>query len=40
MILKEIENIKNVNDQLKNSKILKKIFVPNKIMNIVITKNE
>ena len=40
MLLKEIENIKNVNDQLKNSKILKKIFVPNKIMNIVITKNE
>ena len=39
-VMKEVENIKSVNEQIQNSVIVKKIFVPNKILNIVISKNE
>ena len=39
-VMKEVKNIKSVNDQIQNSVIVKKIFVPNKILNIVISKNE
>tara|TARA_Y100000741_G_C17775882_1_gene363591 strand:- start:180 stop:476 length:297 start_codon:yes stop_codon:yes gene_type:complete len=37
-VMKEIENIRSVNEQIQNSIIVKKIFVPNKILNIVISK--
>ena len=39
-VMKEVKNIKSVNEQIQNSVIIKKIFVPNKILNIVISKNE
>ena len=39
-VMNEIKNIKNVNDQIANSKIIKKIFVLNKFLNIVVEKNE
>ena len=39
-VMKEVKNIKSVNEQIQNSIIIKKIFVPNKILNIVISKNE
>ena len=39
-LMEEIKNIKNVNEQVTNSTIVKKIFVPNKILNIVISRNE
>jgi leucyl-tRNA synthetase len=39
-VMAEIKNIKSVNDQIEHSTIIKKIFVPNKILNIVISKNE
>ncbi len=39
-VLKEVKNIKSVNEQIQNAVIIKKIFVPNKILNIVISKNE
>ena len=39
-VMKEVKNIKSVNEQVQNSVIIKKIFVPNKILNIVISKNE
>ena len=39
-VMKEVKNIKSVNEQIQNSIIVKKIFVPNKILNIVISKNE
>ena len=38
--MEEVKNIKSVNEQIQNSVIIKKIFVPNKILNIVISKNE
>ena len=37
-IMKEIKKIKSVNEQLEKSTIIKKIFVPNKILNIVTQK--
>ena len=37
-IEKEIQNIKNINDALKGKNILKSIYVPNKILNIVVKK--
>ena len=39
-VMKEVESIKSVNEQIKDLVIVKKIFVPNKILNIVISKNE
>ena len=33
---KKIEDIKNIKDALKNKNIVKSIYVPNKILNIVI----
>jgi leucyl-tRNA synthetase len=39
-VMKEVEKIKSVNEQIQDSVIIKKIFVPNKILNIVISKNE
>ena len=39
-VMTEIKNIKSVKEQIEDSKIIKKIFVPNKILNIVISKNE
>ena len=39
-VMKEVEKIKSVNEQIQDSVIVKKIFVPNKILNIVISKNE
>ncbi len=39
-VMKEVKNIKSVNEQIQNAVIIKKIFVPNKILNIVISKNE
>mgnify|MGYP006154727695 CR=1 FL=1 len=39
-VMKEVKNIKSVNEQIQNAIIIKKIFVPNKILNIVISKNE
>ena len=35
-IEKEIQNIKNIKDALSGKNILKSIYVPNKILNIVI----
>ncbi len=37
-IMNEIKKIKSVNELIENSKIVKKIYVPNKILNIVINK--
>ena len=37
-IMKEIKKIKSLNEQLEKSTIIKKIFVPNKILNIVTQK--
>ena len=39
-VMEEIKSIKSVNDQMKNSTVIKNIFVPNKILNIVISKDE
>ena len=39
-VMEEVKNIKSVNEQIQNAVIIKKIFVPNKILNIVISKNE
>ena len=39
-VMEEIKNIKNVSEHIEDSKIIKKIYVPNKILNIVIAKNE
>ena len=35
-VLKKAMEIKNINSFLKNKKILKKIYIPNKILNLVI----
>tara|TARA_B100001057_G_C22210815_1_gene704533 strand:- start:248 stop:538 length:291 start_codon:yes stop_codon:yes gene_type:complete len=35
-IYEEIQNIKNIKDALSDKNILKSIYVPNKILNIVI----
>ena len=35
---KEIQNIKNIKDALSGKSILKSIYVPNKILNIVVEK--
>ena len=35
---KEIQNIKNIKDALLGKSILKSIYVPNKILNIVVEK--
>ncbi len=37
-VIEEIKNIKNVSEHIEDSKIIKKIYVPNKILNIVIAK--
>ena len=37
-IQKEIQDIKNIKDALKGKNILKSIYVPNKILNIVVKK--
>ncbi len=37
-IMEEIKKIASVNDQIKGSTIIKKIFIPNKILNVVISK--
>ena len=37
-VMKEISNIKSVNELIQGSVIVKKIFVPDKILNIVISK--
>ena len=39
-VMEEIKNIRSVHEQIKSSLIIKKIFVPDKILNIVISKNE
>ena len=39
-IMEELKNIKSVNELIQSNKIIKKIFIPNKILNIVIAKNE
>ena len=39
-VMEQIKSIKSVNDQMKNSTVIKNIFVPNKILNIVISKDE
>ena len=39
-VMKALKNIISVSEQIQNSVIVKKIFVPNKILNIVISKNE
>ena len=36
-VMKEVEKIKSVNELIQSSVIIKKIFVPNKILNIVIS---
>ena len=35
---KEIQNIKNIKDALFEKNILKSIYIPNKILNIVVKK--
>ena len=35
---KEIQNIKNIKDALSGKNILKSIYVPNKILNLVVEK--
>tara|TARA_Y200000002_G_scaffold269124_1_gene223849 strand:- start:200 stop:496 length:297 start_codon:yes stop_codon:yes gene_type:complete len=37
-VQKEMQNIKNIKDALSGRNILKLIYVPNKIMNIVVEK--
>ena len=37
-IFEKIKDIKNISDALNNKNILKSIYVPNKILNIVISK--
>jgi leucyl-tRNA synthetase len=39
-VIEKIKNIKNVSEHVEDSKIIKRIYVPNKILNIVIEKNE
>ena len=39
-VMKAVKNIISVSEQIQNSVIVKKIFIPNKILNIVISKNE
>ena len=36
VILKKIENIKSINDALKGKNVIRSIYVPNKILNIVL----
>ena len=38
--MEEIKNIKNVSEHIEDSKVIKRVYVPNKILNIVIAKNE
>ena len=35
-VKKEIQNIKNIKDALSEKTIIKSIYVPNKILNIVV----
>ena len=35
-VKKEMQNIKNINDALSEKTIIKSIYVPNKILNIVV----
>jgi leucyl-tRNA synthetase len=35
-VKKEMQNIKNIKDALSEKNILKSIYVPNKILNIVV----
>ena len=39
-VMEEIKNIKNVSEHIEDSKVIKRVYVPNKILNIVIAKNE
>ena len=36
IIINKIKSIKNINDALTNKNILKSIYVPNKVLNIVL----
>ena len=42
MIENSSQTVKEISDdkEIENSTVIKKIFVPNKILNIVVSKNE